>query len=339
MKYKGVKKAILALSMMGFLCGCASGNDTSGQQGSQGNLIVYFSLYGNAEESEDVDVSTSASIVQDDEDLYGTTEYVARLIQNEVGGTLHKIEVEDVYPSDYDTLVDQNHEEMDQEVYPTLKESSLNMDDYDTVFIGYPIWATDVPMAVRSFIEAYDLSDKTVIPFCTHGGYGAGSSFETIAQEAGVETLEGLAIEDEEIDNAQEDVDAWLDEIGVEKQEETAISIQIGDQELEGVLYDTALAQEIAAEFPLSVDMSGYGNREYYGSIDFTPSTEEDGQLSFENGDVTYCPENNTLAIFYSQSDQPDLTMEVIPIGRVNSNLDIFNSLDAQESITFSVKS
>ena len=71
-------------------------------------------------------------------------------------------------------LRDVNHNEMASNFLPDLKESALDISKYDTVFVGYPVWATDVPHAVISFLNKYDFSDKTVIPFCTHDGYGAG---------------------------------------------------------------------------------------------------------------------------------------------------------------------
>lgn len=104
---------------------------------------------------------------------------------------------------------------------------------------------------------------------------------------------------------------------------------------LDGVLYDTSLAEEIKAKFPLTVSMSGYGGREYYGGIDFKPEKISGGQLNFENGDITYCETNNTMAIFYAQTDHPDLTMEVIPIGKVTSDLSVFEGFDSTEDITF----
>lgn len=83
--------------------------------------------------------------------------------------------------------------------------------------------------------------------------------------------------------------------------------------------------------------MSGYGGREYYGGIGFTPENTDGGQMYFDNGDITYCSTNNTMAIFYAQTDHPNLTMEVIPIGKVTSDLSVFDTFDGQEEITFSL--
>lgn len=371
MKRKSLVAVSMAVMMAGALTACG-GSDGTGQAGSgiqqenvsanpsqdktdrqadsteQGStLIAYFSLYGNVDYPKDIDASTSASVVQDGDERYGTTEYIAAMIKDSVGGKLHRIEVQKPYPDDFDKVTEQNHQEMENDYLPPLKDSSLDMTDYDTVFIGYPVWATEVPQAVRSFLKEYDLSGKTVIPFCTHDGYGAGSSYETIktASRAG-KVLDGLAVEADDVPSAQDTVTDWLDTIGINaegmarqkessSQRETAIKITVGGKILDGVLYDTPLAQEIKEKFPLTVSMSGYGGREYYGGIDFTPEKISGGQLNFENGDITYCETNNSMAIFYAQTDHPDLTMEVIPIGKVTSNLSVFDDFDSSEDITF----
>jgi flavodoxin len=310
-------------------------------QSSPKILIAYFSRAGNTDYGEEVDAMTSASLVQDKTDLYGTTEYLARMIQKQAGGDLHLIETVEAYPEDFNEVVDQNHEEVNEGYLPELKASDLDISKYDTVFIGYPVWATDVPRAVLSFLKDYDLSGKTVIPFCTHDGYGAGSSYSTIGSACPKATrLAGLAVEASDVSASENKVAEWLAKIGISTQAsaETPIQIAIGDTVLEGVIYDTALAKEIKNHFPLTVSMVSYGGREYYGDLDFTPSSSGTGQLNFENGEITYCKTNNTLAIFYAQTSHPNLTMKVVPIGKVTSDLSVFDELGGSEDITFSVK-
>lgn len=304
-------------------------------------LVVYFSRWGNTEYPSDIDATASASIVMNDDIRYGTTEYVANMIAENVGGDLHRIETVIPYTADFDELRDVNHAEMQQGVLPELKESNLDISAYDTVFVGYPVWATDVPQAVLSFLDEYDLTGKTVVPFCTHDGYGAGGSYQTIAEASHAAVfLDGIAIEAKDVPNAQDTVVAWLTDIGISKpskQTETAIGITIGDITLDGVLYDTELAEEIKAYFPLTISMVGYGGREYYGGVDFYPEHLAGGQKNFENGDITYCEAHHNMAIFYAQTDNPNLSVDVIPIGRVTSDLSVFDELDSREEITFSL--
>lgn len=317
----------------------------STEENNSNILIVYFSRWGNTEYPDDVDATTSASIVVDG-GYYGTTEYVTRMIQENVGGELHLIQTQEPYPTDFDELRDLNHSEMAEGYLPALVESNLDISGYDTVFIGYPVWATEVPQAVLSFLNEYDFSGKTVIPFCTHDGYGVGSSYNTIREAShAAESLEGLAIEAKDVPTAENTVAAWLEEIGITREsigaenEETAITITIGDIVLDGVIYDTALAQEIKEYFPLTISMNGYGGREYYGGVDFYPAEENlvGGGNTFDNGDITYCEAHHNMAVFYAQTDNPVLSVDVIPIGRVISDLSVFENLDSWEEITFSL--
>ena len=139
----------------------------------QGNiLIAYFSLWDNAPwEQEGVDTSTSASVVVDESGASGTTRYVAQMIRNAVGGDIHAILTVEPYPADFDAVVSENHGESSRAISSTVE----NMEQYDVVFIGFPVWATTLPQAVRTFLSEYDFSGKIVIPFCTHDGYGTGS--------------------------------------------------------------------------------------------------------------------------------------------------------------------
>lgn len=306
-------------------------------------LIAYFSLWGNVDDPEGIDATTSASIVISNS-RFGTTEYVARMIREEAGGDIYLIETVKPYPADFQAVINQNHEETANGILPELKGSSLELSGYDTVFLGYPVWATDVPQAIRSFLEQNDLSGKTVIPFCTHDGYGAGRSYSTVREVSGADTLSGLAIEAKDVPNAKGTVTAWLESIGVfggqsspTETEETPIKITVGDVTLDGVLYDTALAREIREQFPLTISMSGFGGREYYGGVDFYPTNLEGGQRNFENGQITYCEAHHNMAIFYAQTDNPTLSVDVIPIGKVNSDLGVFDTLGSREEITFSL--
>ena len=205
------------------------------------------------------------------------------------------------------------------------------------MFIVYPVWASSLPQAVQTFLSEYDFSGKTVIPFCTHDGYGAGSSFSAVAELVpGAETMEGLSIPAAELTASADTVMSWLNGLGLAaERNETAIRITIGDQKLEGVLYNSSMARQFIAQLSQTITMSNYGGREVYGGIDQPITVEGEGQLYFDDGDITYCPSNNTAAIFYNQSDRPDLTMAVYPIGKVTSDLSIFPDLPSRVEITF----
>lgn len=84
--------------------------------------------------------------------------------------------------------------------------------------------------------------------------------------------------------------------------------------------------------------MVQYGGREYYGSINEKIATQAEGRLRFDDGDITYCPQNNSIAIFYAQTSRPNLTMKVIPIGKITSELSIFDRIDHPIDAVFEIQ-
>ena len=186
---------------------------------SEGNgniLIVYFSVPENAD-IEGVTAVSGASIVVRDGEKLGNTQYMAQIIQQNTGGDIFRIETVQEYPLDHDPLVDMAAEEQDNEARPSLKALPENLEDYDTVFIGYPNWWGDMPMPHYTFLESVDLSGKTIIPFCPHGGSGFSRTVSEIAQmqpEAEV-SENGLAISRNDVDGSEDEIVDWLDSLGI----------------------------------------------------------------------------------------------------------------------------
>ncbi len=177
-------------------------------------LIAYFSRVGNTDFPEDVDAVSSASLNVQNGELAGNTEVVAQMIGQETQGDLFRIETEKRYPAEYDELVDYGRNEPEEDARPALSSHIDDMESYDIVFLGYPNWWFDMPMAVYSFLEEYDFSGKTVIPFCTHGGSRFSdtiAALETALPEA--EILEGFEVYGEDAAAAQDEVLAWLEEL------------------------------------------------------------------------------------------------------------------------------
>lgn len=173
-------------------------------------LVAYFSRYGNTNYDSSVDATTSASVVVQDGQRQGTTELIARIITDRTGGTMHLIETAESYPSDFGDVVSRNHQEIADGTRPTLT-SQVDMSGYDVIFVGYPVWASTAPTPVLAFLESYDLTGKTVIPFCTHDGYGAGSSYSAVERASSSATVErGLAIDASSAASAQGSVESWL---------------------------------------------------------------------------------------------------------------------------------
>lgn len=140
----------------------------------------------------------------------GNTEIVAEFIQKAVGGELFEIDTVKTYPADYTECTNVAKDEIRQKARPELKKYLPNIDDYDTIFLGYPIWWSVPPMAVSTFLEHYDFGGKKIIPFCTHEGSGLGGSvgyIKKIVPAADVKS--GLAIQGARAANSEAEVTAW----------------------------------------------------------------------------------------------------------------------------------
>lgn len=145
----------------------------------------------------------------------GNTEAVANIIHNEVGGDIVKLETVQTYPSDYNELVDYAQKEQKQNARPELKTKINNIDQYDTIFLGYPNWWADMPMPLYTFLDEYDLSGKTIAPFITHGGSGLSGTPDKIKKEEPNATVtDGLAVSGSSAKNSQSTVKNWLSKIG-----------------------------------------------------------------------------------------------------------------------------
>lgn len=140
----------------------------------------------------------------------GTTEQVAKTIAQDTDGKLFRIEISEAYPEDYTQMTEVAQQELNDDARPAIKGSVDNMDQYSTVFIGYPIWWGQPPMAVLTFLDAYDWQGKTVIPFCTSGGSSIDGSLAKIEQATqGATILEGLRVTN------NDQIQPWLDRIGI----------------------------------------------------------------------------------------------------------------------------
>lgn len=179
-------------------------------------LIAYFAYGENAPLADGVDASTSASIQYRDDKLTGNTGLVAGMIADATGGDLFSILTVEQYPDSYDDTIDVGQEEKRANARPELSSHIEDLDRYDTIFLGFPNWWGDMPMAVYSFLDEYDFSGKTIVPFVTSGGSGFSNTIRAIeSAEPDATVLEGLALRDSRSPQAESDVAAWLSQLGL----------------------------------------------------------------------------------------------------------------------------
>lgn len=189
----------------------------SSEAAAQSSLLVaYFSYAENAALPDDVDASASASIQPWNGTLTGNTGVVADMIAQATGADLFSIRTVEQYPDTYDATIDQGQQEQSDGARPELATHLENLDSYDTIFLGFPNWWGDMPMAVYTFLDEVDLSGKTVIPFVTSGGSGFSNTISTIQQmEPQATVQEGLSIGASSATGAQQQVESWLSELGL----------------------------------------------------------------------------------------------------------------------------
>lgn len=180
-------------------------SDTDTEVGSK-ILVAFFS---RADENYDVGYIEK-----------GNTHIIADMIVEEVGADSFEIVRITPYPKEYKACTDEAKAEQNTNARPELTAEVNNFSDYDTVFLGYPNWWGDMPMPVYTFLESYDFSGKTVIPFCTHAGSGLSGTVETLKSKLGNATvLDGLAIAgttaQNNQDEAKQSVLSWLEELDI----------------------------------------------------------------------------------------------------------------------------
>lgn len=201
-----MKPILLGLFLLTSICSTCQrrevGFDKNSSTGSGKVLIVYLSRTNN-------------------------TKKIAEIIHENMGGMLVGLELKKPYPRDYKAIVDQVVEENATGFLPPLKTEIDRIQKYDVVFVGFPTWGMQLPPPVKSFLNQYDLSGKTVVPFNTHAGYGIGSGFRTVKElcpkskvldgfstKGGVER-DGIyfVIEGEKEKQARDEIKRWLRKI------------------------------------------------------------------------------------------------------------------------------
>jgi flavodoxin len=165
--------------------------NTQNQSNAQKNLVAYISWRGN-------------------------TRIIAEYIHQAVGGDIFEIKTVNTYPKEYRPTTEVAKRELKTNARPALIAGVNNMDSYNAIFLGYPDWWGTIPMALFTFLESYDFSGKTVIPFCTHEGSALGRSITDIKRLClGVTVRNGLAIRGGSVNRAKIDVLNWLRRSGM----------------------------------------------------------------------------------------------------------------------------
>ena len=209
-----MKKAfalLMAIAIVLSLAACGAKTDTSKEKPDSGetastpaasgkSLVVYFSRTGEQDK---------VGVIEK-----GNTKIVAEMIAEKVGAELFEIVPKnDNYPMTFDALCDVAKEEQNKNARPEIKDTVENFDSYDTIYLGYPIWWADLPMICYTFLESYDFSGKTIVPFCTHEGSADANTqkkIETAVPKATVKEI--IAIRGQDAQNDQDSVKKQIED-------------------------------------------------------------------------------------------------------------------------------
>lgn len=257
--------------------GAPEATDTAGDAGN--TLVVYFSRTGN-------------------------TADVAETVAELTGGRLFELVPETPYPDDYNACLEQARQELRDDTRPALVNDVGDLDQYDRIYLGFPIWHGNTPMAIRTFLEAHDFSRKTIAPFATSGSSGisaAVAAIRALCPEA--EVTEGLSITSVTLDQTDELAANWVNGLPAEEREGAgtpglAIQIQIGEQTFTAALLDNPAARALADRLPITVHMSEMNGNELYSFLPERLPEDSRRPGSIQAGDLMLYG-SDCLVLFY----------------------------------------
>ena len=184
-------------------------------------LIAYFTRADNIKVDPDVDATSSASINSKGSSYEGNLAIMADYIKEATGGDTFSILTTEYYPTKYRDSTDTAKEEQNNDARPELSNHVENMEDYNIIFLGYPNWWGGLPMPIYTFLEEYDFSGKTIIPFASHEGSGLGngpSEISEICPEAQI--MDGFAARGTEVSSSKADIEKWINSLNLEQSNE-----------------------------------------------------------------------------------------------------------------------
>ena len=237
----------------------------------------------------------------------GNTENAAKIIQEKTGADLVELELVNPYSSNYNQVLDEAQRDLNKNARPELKTKIENMNEYSTIMIGYPNWWATIPMPIATFLETYDFSGKTIIPFCSHGGGEFGQSITDISKLAPNSKIgEGLSIHYSGGSSLSSDIDEWIEKNNIGQDEpnvvETSrIKLTINNEEIYVKLDNNQTSQDFLSILPLTLEAEDYNNTEKIATLpkELTTQGSPSGYTP-KTGDFAYYAPWGNLSIFYN---------------------------------------
>lgn len=293
-------------------------------------LVAYFSRSGNTATGSSTDAVSSASLkIGDDGATKGNSQQIAQWLAEETGGDLFLIQTEYTYPLDYDKAVAVGEGQDRDGYHPVLVSTVKDMDQYDTIYLVYPVWHYTLPVPVCSFLDGYDLSGKKVVAFTANAGSRFADTLERIREaEPGAEITEGVSLNEEEIKDGKEQILEFLKKHPPEggktedrqsetqeeqtdrrtaeadgDQEESELILTVGGKQVQVDWEDNPSVRELkelVRKGPLTIEMSMYGGFEQVGPLG-TTLTSNDAEMTTSAGDIVLYS-SDQIVIFYGSN-------------------------------------
>lgn len=272
------------------------------------SLVVYFSATGN-------------------------TKSLAEKIATETNSDIFEIVPEEPYSREdlnyNDNDCRANREQENDEARPEISSRLENIENYDTIIIGYPIWWGTMPKIINTFLETYDLSGKTIMPFCTSGGSGITSSVNAIRNTCTDSTVtEGLRGSS---GTTATQIQTWLNDNNFSETAATRIRLTANNQEIIIILDDNPAADDLVSMLPCTLDFSDFNNTEKiaYPERELNIAGVTSGTTP-NAGDLTiYRPWGN-LALFYRDFSY---SSDLIHIGEIEKGMENISALDGEVQV------
>lgn len=315
---------LLFLSVFTLIFAFCSDNDTQAmgnhEQISGRVLVAYFSRANYVPEGTDgVSGATNKA---------GNTQTVAEYIKQKTNGELFEIVPERNYPVSHSECSAIAQQEIRNNERPALRTHVDNMENYDIIFVGFPIWVYREPMAVLTFLEEYDFMGKTVIPFCTSMSVGIDQSMEDFRNTLrDVDVRNGLRLGYTLSGNWQEDVDNWLRNLNINSSTAQAnykIRITLGNHSLTATLENNATTRAFVERLPITLPMMDlYGREMCYRFPEALP-TDNASTQGYEVGEIVYYPPMHSFVILYAQNGE---RFQMQKLGHVDSGVELFDGI------------
>ena len=317
-----MKKLLVILLSTFLLSACATNQNTS-------NNSKEDKVPSSSNISEQPVIPSDSKILVAYFSVTNNTEKLAKYAQEHLNSDIFEIVPKEEYTSadiDYNSDCRANKEQNDDSARPEIKTTVSDMSKYDTIVLGYPIWWAQAPKIMYTFMESYDFTNKTILPFCTSGSSPIGSSATNLAKSAPkANWLEGRRFP---ASTDKETIASWLDE---SIKEEASMNLYIDNQKLDVTWENNDSVKALKEIMPLTINMHEYGGFEQTGLIGQS-ITRNDSQMNVVPGDIVLY-NGNQISAFYANS-----SWSYTRLGHINLSNDALNTLLNKDAVTFLLK-